>query len=155
VDRRVAPLRLAQLGQERADPLQPEAVRRPGAQRLDPLARRLDSEIFAILRAMGFFVTRTYTDGLLDTRGYRLRCFAENLLCAAVAPGVVVLYTFLAGGGTGSVMVGVLAVALVLAVATTVRTTRGAAVGGILVAAALVLFLVVTHWLFSHPILPE
>jgi hypothetical protein len=28
---------------------------------------------------MGLFVTRTYTDGVLDTRGYKLRCFVENL----------------------------------------------------------------------------
>jgi hypothetical protein len=104
---------------------------------------------------MGFFVTRTFTDGLLDTRGYKLRCFAENLLCAAVAPAAVAVTTLLLGGGTGSVIVGLLGLALTLAVASTVRTARGAAVGGVAVAGALVLFLVITHWLFSHPILPE
>jgi hypothetical protein len=104
---------------------------------------------------MGFFVTRTFTDGLLDTRGYKLRCFAENLLCAAVAPAAVTVATVLLGGGTGSVIVGLLALALTLAVASTVRTARGATVGGVAVGGALVLFLLVTHWLFSHPILPE
>jgi len=55
---------------------------------------------------MGFFVTRTYTDGVLDTRGYRLRCFVENLACAAVAPMLLALGTLLVGGGAGSAIVG-------------------------------------------------
>jgi hypothetical protein len=36
-----------------------------------------------------------------------------------------------------------------------VRTTRGAAVGGFVVAIAIFLFLFVTGWLFRNPILPD
>jgi hypothetical protein len=103
---------------------------------------------------MGFFVTRTYSDGVLDTRGYRLRCFAENLLCAAAAPALLTVATLALGGGAGSIMVGVLGGLLAVTIATAVRTTRGAAFGGLAVAAALVLFLVVVDWLFAHPVLP-
>ena len=104
---------------------------------------------------MGFFVTRTYTDGVLDTRGYRLRCFAENLVCAAAAPALLTGVTLLLGGGVGSIMVGVIGALLAVTIATAVRTTRGALAGGLVVAAALLLFLVAVDWLFTHPILPR
>jgi hypothetical protein len=104
---------------------------------------------------MGFFVTRTYTDGVLDTRGYKLRCFVENLICAAVAPALLALGTLLVGGGVGSALVAAVGLALALVVATSVRTTRGAALGGLAVALAIFLFLLATDWLFSHPILRD
>ena len=42
---------------------------------------------------MRVFVTRTYSDGVLDTRGYKLRCFVENLVCAAAAPLLLTVAT--------------------------------------------------------------
>jgi hypothetical protein len=101
---------------------------------------------------MRFFVTRTYTDGVLDTRGYRFRCFVENLVCAAVAPMLLTVATLFLGGGAGSAIVGGVGLGLAFVVATSVRTTRGAAVGGIVVAIAIFLFLLATDWLFRNPI---
>ena len=104
---------------------------------------------------MGLFVTRTYTDGVLDTRGYRLRCFVENLACAAAAPALLTFATLLLGGGVGSAIVAAVGLGLAFVVATSVRTTRGAALGGLGVALAIFLFLFAVDWLFSHPILPD
>ena len=104
---------------------------------------------------MGFFVTRTYTDGVLDTRGYKLRCFVENLVCAAAAPMLLAAATLFLGGGAGSAIVAAVGLGLALVVATSVRTTRGAALGGLVVAVAIFLFLFATDWLFRNPILPD
>jgi hypothetical protein len=104
---------------------------------------------------MGLFVRRTYTDGVLDTRRYKLRCFAENLACAAVAPAVLTVLTLFAGGGVGSAIVAGIGLALAVVVATSVRTTRGAALGGLVVALVIFLFLFTTDWLFTHPILRD
>jgi membrane associated rhomboid family serine protease len=101
---------------------------------------------------MGLFVTRTYTDGVLDTRGYRLRCFVENLVCAAAAPLLLAVVTLFLGGGAGSAIVAAVGLGLAFVVATSVRTTRGAALGGLLVAIAIFLFLFATDWLFRNPI---
>jgi hypothetical protein len=101
---------------------------------------------------MGLFVTRTLTDGVLDTRRYRLRCFAENLVCAAVAPGLLVVVTLFLGGGAGSAIVAAVGLGLAFVVATSVRTTRGAALGGLVAALAIFLFLLATDWLFRNPI---
>ncbi|HYZ77070.1 MAG TPA: hypothetical protein VE596_06805 [Gaiellaceae bacterium] len=105
-------------------------------------------------RAMGLFVTRTLGDGVLDTRGYKLRCFAENLLCAAAAPASLAVATLFLGGGAGTILVLVLGAALALVVATSARTAREAGVGGVVAAAVIVLFLLASDWLFRHPILP-
>jgi hypothetical protein len=104
---------------------------------------------------MGLFVTRTLTDGVLDTRGYRLRCFVENVVCAAAAPGLLTIGTLLLGGGAGSAFVAAVGLGLAFVVATSVRTARGAALGGLAVAVVIVFFLVVVDWLFRNPILPE
>ena len=104
---------------------------------------------------MRLFVRRTYSDGVLDTRGYKLRCFVENLACAAAAPALLTGATLLVGGGTGSAIVAAVGLGLALVVATSVRTTRGAALGGVVAAAAILLFLVAVDWLFRNPILPE
>jgi hypothetical protein len=104
---------------------------------------------------MGLFVTRTYTDGVLDTRGYKLRCFVENLVCAAAGPLLLAVATLFLGGGAGSAIVAAVGIGLAFVVATSVRTTRGAAVGGLVVALAIFLFLLATDWLFRNPILPD
>jgi hypothetical protein len=101
---------------------------------------------------MGLFVTRTYTDGVLDTRGYRLRCFAENLVCAAAAPALLAVATLFLGGGAGSAIVAAVGLGLAFVVATSVRTTRGAALGGVAIALGIFLFLLATDWLFRNPI---
>src|ERR671931_2490310 len=80
--------------------------------------------------SMGLFVTRTHTDGVLDTRGYKLRCFVENLACAAAAPALLTGATLLVGGGVGSAIVAAVGLGLVFVVATSVRTTRGGAPRG-------------------------
>lgn len=104
---------------------------------------------------MRVFVTRTYTDGVLDTRGYKFRCFVENLLCAALAPALLAVATLFLGGGAGSAIVAAVGLGLAFVVATSVRTTRGAALGGLAVALAIFLFLLATDWLFRNPILPD
>jgi hypothetical protein len=104
---------------------------------------------------MGLFVTRTYTDGVLDTRGYKLRCFVENLVCAAASSALLAVASLFLGGGAGSAIVTAVGLGLALVVATSVRTTRGAALGGFVVAIAIFLFLLATDWLFRNPILPD
>jgi hypothetical protein len=104
---------------------------------------------------MGLFVTRTHTDGVLDTRGYKLRCFVESLACAAVAPALLTLSTLLVGGGVGSAIVAAVGLGLAFVVATSVRTTRGAALGGLVAAIAIFLFLAAVDWLFRNPLLPD
>ena len=104
---------------------------------------------------MGFFVTRTYTDGMLDTRRYKLRCFVENLVCAAAAPALLAAATLFLGGGAGSALVAAVGLGLALVVATSVRTTRGAVLGGFAAAIAIFLFLAAVDWLFRNPILPD
>jgi hypothetical protein len=101
---------------------------------------------------MGIFVRRTYTDGVLDTRGYRLRCFVENLVCAAAAPLLLAVATLFLGGGAGSAIVAGVGLGLAFVVATSVRTTRGAVLGGLVAALAIFLFLLATDWLFRNPI---
>jgi hypothetical protein len=104
---------------------------------------------------MRLFVSRTYSDGVLDSRGYRLRCFVENLACAAAASALLTAATLLLGGGVGSAIVAAVGLGLAFVVATSVRTTRGAALGGLAVAAAILLFVLAADWMFTHPILPE
>jgi hypothetical protein len=104
---------------------------------------------------MGLFVTRTYSDGVLDTRGYRLRCFVENLVCAAAAPALLTVVTLFMGGGAGSAIVAAVGLGLALVVATSARTTRGSALGGLGAAVAILLFLLAVDWLFAHPILTD
>ncbi|HEX6701124.1 MAG TPA: hypothetical protein VF101_10380 [Gaiellaceae bacterium] len=101
---------------------------------------------------MGFFVTRTFSDGLLETRRYRARCFAENVLCAGASPWLVIVVTLVLGGGAGSVFFAVVATLLVLVVAASVGSTRAAAAWGVVVAGAIVLAMLFAHWLFTHPI---
>jgi hypothetical protein len=104
---------------------------------------------------MGLFVTRTYSDGVLDSRGYKLCCFVENVVCAATAPALLTVATLFLGGGAGSAIVGAAGLGLAFVIATSVRTTRGAAVGGLAVAVAIFLFLAAVDWLFRNPILPD
>jgi hypothetical protein len=101
---------------------------------------------------MGLLVTRTLTDGLLETRRYRLRCLVENLLCVGAPPALVIVVTVFLGGGAGSVFFAVVVALPVLVVAGTVRSMRAAAIWGLALAAALVVLMLFAHWLFTHPI---
>ena len=101
---------------------------------------------------MGLLVTRTLTDGLLETRRHRVRCLAENLLCAGLPPALVVAVTVLMGGGAGSVFFAIVAALPVLVVTGSARSARSAAIWGVVLAGALVLLILFAHWLFTHPI---
>jgi len=101
---------------------------------------------------MGLLVTRTFTDGLLETRRHRLRCLAENLVCAGLPSAVVVAVTVLMGGGAGSVFFAIVAALPVLVVTGAARSARAAAIWGVALAVALVLLILFAHWLFTHPI---
>jgi hypothetical protein len=107
-----------------------------------------------MLPPVGLFVTRTFSDGLLETRGYRLRCLAENLLCASAAPAFVIIATVLLGGGAGSAFFAIVVALPVLVVRGTVRSVRAAALWGLGLGVALVLLMLFAHWLFTHPIEP-
>jgi hypothetical protein len=106
-------------------------------------------------RPVPLFVPRTFGDGLLDSRRYKLRCFAEQLVCAALPSALVVAVTLVLGGGAGALLTAVVALLFAVSIATSVRTIRAALVAGIAVAAFLVFLLVAASWLFSHPIIRE
>jgi hypothetical protein len=105
---------------------------------------------------MPLFIERTHTDGLLDTRGYKLRCFAEQLATAAIAPAAVVVVALALGGG-GSVFAfyASLGALLALVVAMSVKSVKGAAVGGFVCGVLMLALLLTIHYGFSHPILPD
>ena len=105
---------------------------------------------------MPIFVERSYTDGLLETRRYRLRCFGENLAAAAVAPAAVVLFGVAWGGGAiVAGLFGGLGLLLALSVAFTVRTLRAAAIAGVCSGAFMLALMLLEHRLFTHPILSD
>jgi len=90
------------------------------------------------------------SDGLLDTRSQRARRLAVRT-GLGTAPSFLLALAFLALGGG---VVGVAVAILGLSIGTSARTDRGAAVAGVVVAAALFLLQIVLAWIASHPILP-
>ena len=91
-------------------------------------------------------------DGLLLTGKERLRLFWLKL-GAGVGPAVAVAVVALAvGGGSAAWTIAIFGVLIGLLVATNAKTVRGAVIGGIAVAALLVLFQVVVAWFVAHPI---
>ena len=104
---------------------------------------------------MGILAQRTLTDGLLDTRGHKFRCFAENLVGAAALPALLIAVTlFLGGGAPVAIFYGTVGALFVLGVATNVRTLRGAVIGGFVVALLLLGVAVTIHVLLSNPDFP-
>lgn len=91
-------------------------------------------------------------DGLLLTRRQRLRGFGEKTGLIA-GPSVVLAIVVLALGLWAVALV-VLAIAglTALAAGSMVRTRLGAGVFGLLLAGGILVFLLATGWLISHPI---
>jgi hypothetical protein len=105
---------------------------------------------------MRLLIERTHTDGLLDTRGYKLRCFAEQLVAAAIPPAIVVVVALaLGGGGAVFAFYASLGALLALVVAISAKTVRGAVAGGVVCGALMLALLLTVHYGFSHPILPD
>ena len=91
-------------------------------------------------------------DGLLLTRGERLRIFWAKL-AAGLGPALVLaLGAALTGGGAAAVAIAVLGVLCGIVIATSARRPRGALVGGVTVAVALLVLQIVIAWFVSHPI---
>jgi hypothetical protein len=91
-------------------------------------------------------------DGLLLTRRQRLRSFGEKS-ALVVGPSVVLALVELAYGlWAVAAFVLVIAALTALAVGSMLRSRVGAAVFGLLLAGAILLFLLAAGWLISHPI---
>jgi hypothetical protein len=94
-------------------------------------------------------------DGLLLTRRERLRIFWAKLAAGLGPTLALILLAALTGGGAVAVVIAVLGVLCGLVIATSARRPRGALVGGIAVAAALLVLQLVIAWFASHPILKD
>jgi hypothetical protein len=94
-------------------------------------------------------------DGLLLTRSDRLRAFGSKFGLAAAPSAALAVFTAVLGAAASAVAVAIIGGVLALAVATNARTTRGAAVAGVVCALLLVGFQIALSWIVSHPILPE
>ena len=95
------------------------------------------------------------TDGLLLTRRERLRVFAERF-AAGVGPTLVLVIAAAAlGVDATAVAIAVMGVLLGLVVATSARSTRGALIGGVAIAVALLVLQIVLAWFITHPIQSE
>jgi hypothetical protein len=92
------------------------------------------------------------SDGLLDTRRERAAALGRKLGLAAAPVALLAAFVGATGGGPIAAAVGVLGGIAVLMLATSVRTPRGALVGGLVTTAVLVLMLLAVHWLVTHPI---
>jgi hypothetical protein len=93
-------------------------------------------------------------DGLLLTRRERIRFFWLRL-GGGVGPALVVAIVALAlGGGTAAWAVAIFGALIGFVVASSARTTRGAFIGGLVLAGLLIAFQIVVAWFFTHPILP-
>jgi len=91
-------------------------------------------------------------DGLLLTRRERLRLFWVKLAAGLGPTLALVLAAALTGGGAVAVAIAILGVLCGLAIATSARRPRGALVGGVVLAAALLALQLVVAWFASHPI---
>ena len=92
------------------------------------------------------------TDRLLLTRSERFRIFALRVAVGVGPSLVLALGAAALGGGSVAVAVAFLGLLLGLVVATTARTDRGAVVGGVVIAVALLLLQFVIAWFVTHPI---
>jgi hypothetical protein len=91
-------------------------------------------------------------DGLLLTRGQRLRSYGEKT-GLVVGPSVVLALVALALGlWVDAVFVVAIAAMTGLAAGSSIRSRAGAAVFGLFLAAAIFSFLLVVAWFISHPI---
>jgi hypothetical protein len=91
-------------------------------------------------------------DGLLLTRRERLRGFGERT-GLVVGPSLIVAVVELAAGlWVVAVLIVAIAGLTALALGSTLRSRLGAAVFGLLLAGGILLFLLASGWLISHPI---
>jgi hypothetical protein len=91
-------------------------------------------------------------DGLLLTRRQRLRSYGEKM-GLVVAPSLVLALVVLALGlWIDAVFVAAAAGITALSLGSSAGTRRGAAVFGLLLVAAIIVFLYIASWLISHPI---
>jgi hypothetical protein len=91
-------------------------------------------------------------DGLLLTRRQRLRSFGERSVLVAGPSCVLALVVLGLGLWVDAVFVVAIAGLVALAVGSTLRTRRAAAIFGLLLAGGIYLFLLIGSWLLSHPI---
>jgi hypothetical protein len=92
------------------------------------------------------------SDGLLDTRREKALAVGRKLGLAGAPVALLAAFVGATGGGPIAVAVALLGGLAVVMLATSVRTSRGALVGGLVTAAVLVLLLMAVHWLVTHPI---
>jgi apolipoprotein N-acyltransferase len=91
-------------------------------------------------------------DGLLLTRRERLRGFGERT-GLIVGPSLVLAFIELVSGlWAVALLVTAIAGLTALALGSTLRTRRSAAIFGLLLACGILLFLLATGWFISHPI---
>jgi hypothetical protein len=94
-------------------------------------------------------------DGLLLTRRERLRLFWGKVGGGMGPPLLLAVGVATLGGGAVAVAIAVLGILLGLVVATSAKTTRGALIAGIVIAATLFVLQLVLAWFATHPIQKE
>jgi hypothetical protein len=92
-------------------------------------------------------------DGLLLTGKERRRFFWLKLGGGAGPSLVLVAIAAALGAGVVAYSMAVFAVLIGFVIATSARKPRGALKGGIGLLVALLVFQIVVHWFFTHPIL--
>jgi hypothetical protein len=90
-------------------------------------------------------------DGLLLTRGQRLRGYGEKLGLVSAPSLVFALVVLALGLWADAVFVTVVAGLTALSLGPVVRTRLGAVVCGVLLLAGFVVLLLFTAWIVSHP----
>jgi hypothetical protein len=93
-------------------------------------------------------------DGLLLTRRQRLRSYGEKTILTVGPSAVLALVALALGQWADAVFVLAIAGLTALSVGSMLRTRIGAAVLGLFLLGALIVFLLFTAWMVSHPILP-
>ena len=91
-------------------------------------------------------------DGLLLTRGDRVRLFWSKLGCAYGPSFLLGVIALALGAGAVGWMILVVGALLALFVATSAKKVRGALIGGLVCAVLLFVFQLVVAWFASHPI---
>ena len=91
-------------------------------------------------------------DGLLLTGKERARIFWLKLAAGASPSLVLVAVAAAIGARAVAYSIAVFAVLIGFVIATTARKPRGALKGGIGLLVALLVFQIVVHWFFTHPI---
>ena len=91
-------------------------------------------------------------DGLLLTRRQRLRSYSEKSSLIVGPSGVLALVELALGLWVDAIFVAAIGGMVGLAAGSSLRTRKGAAVFGLCLAGALLLFLLIAAWFISHPI---